>query len=252
MYGKFFESTFTGSMFGAGAHVFALWGYVIANTSRLGDVELNPKMLAPMIGCGEDEIRKAIEFLCAPDCSSRSKVEEGRRIVREGEYLYRVINHGTYRAIKNEDDRREYKRRKQAEYRAKNKPQKEAHGAATNSNPAPGSDSVAEEQEKIELAEDPPVEMGERLSVAWARWVEYRAERKLAPYKPRGESAAIKRLMEWGEERAVKAIEFSMAQNYQGVFEEKESGNGHSRGEEAQAPARLPENLRPGYTREAV
>jgi hypothetical protein len=41
MYGKIFEQTFTGSMFGKSPLTFAVWAYVIANTKPDHRVELN-------------------------------------------------------------------------------------------------------------------------------------------------------------------------------------------------------------------
>mgnify|MGYP001590420410 FL=1 len=118
IYGKYFASTFTGSMFGAGLHVFALWGYVIANSTKTGAVEINPKMLSSVLGCAEADILKAVSVLTAPDPSSRSKKEAGARLIKEGEYLFKIVNHGLYKDIRNEDERREYFRVKQAEHRA--------------------------------------------------------------------------------------------------------------------------------------
>lgn len=120
MYGKFFASAFTGSMYGAGPDVFAVWGYVIANTQD-SQVELNPLLLAGVIGTTPERIADAIAVLCAPDAKSRSKVEGGRRLIREGEFAYRVPNFAAYRAIKNEDDRREYNRKKKAEQRLRDR-----------------------------------------------------------------------------------------------------------------------------------
>lgn len=120
MYGKFFASAFTGSMFGAGPDVFAVWAYVIANTKE-SQVELNPHLLAATLGTTRERVQAAIDFLCAPDEHSRSKCEEGRRLIREGEFAYRVPTFAAYRAIQNEDDRREYNRVKKAEQRARDK-----------------------------------------------------------------------------------------------------------------------------------
>jgi len=120
MYGKFFSSTFTGSMFGAGPTVFAVWGYVIANVVK-GQVELNAKLLAPTLGTSEQDAQSAIDFLCAPDANSRSKLEEGRRLVKIGQFAYEVPNHQRYNLLRNEDDRREYNRIKMRESRAKRK-----------------------------------------------------------------------------------------------------------------------------------
>lgn len=118
MYGKFFSSTFTGSMYGSGSDVFAMWGYVIANTVD-SMVELNPVMLAAVMGSTVERCEAAIQYLCSPDPKSRNEAEGGRRLIREGQYQYRVTNHEVYRAIRNEDERREYNREKQRESRAR-------------------------------------------------------------------------------------------------------------------------------------
>lgn len=109
MYGKFFASTFTGSMFGAGPDVFALWGYIIA-TAVEGVVEINPSFVAAVLGATPERISAALSVLCNPDSASRSAAEDGRRLVHEGAYQYRVVNHAHYRAIRNEEDRRAYNR----------------------------------------------------------------------------------------------------------------------------------------------
>ena len=124
MYGKCFESQYEGSMIGAGLNVFAVWNYIIVK-ARAGRVEINTKLLAFTLGGTEDEINRALIFLCSPDPKSRSKDEEGRRIVKEGEFQYRLVNWEYYQKIRNQDDRREYNRLKQAEYRAKNKAERQ-------------------------------------------------------------------------------------------------------------------------------
>src|SRR4051812_47815562 len=98
-YGKFFTSCFSGSMVGAGANVFALWGYVIAHAID-GQVEVNPRLVALTIGMTLDDLTKSLAFLCAPDPESRNKDEEGRRLVKEGQFAYRVVSHAIYRAMR--------------------------------------------------------------------------------------------------------------------------------------------------------
>lgn len=116
MYGKHFESMYHGSMYGAGLAVFAVWGWVISN-ARCGAVEINPKLLADVLGGDEEEVRKAVEWLCRPDPESRFKGEEGRRLVKEGQYQYRLPSWEEYQRVRSESDRREYNRVKQREYR---------------------------------------------------------------------------------------------------------------------------------------
>lgn len=117
MYGKFFASTFTGSMFGAGPEVFAVWGYVIANTFD-SEVELNPPLLAAVIGTTPEAIAAAIDFLCQADRRSRSQVEDGRRLIPDGAFQYRVVNHSHYRAIRNAEDKRTQDRDRKRKSRA--------------------------------------------------------------------------------------------------------------------------------------
>lgn len=123
MYGKHFAAMYEGSMVGAGAVVFAVMGYVIANAvpdRKVGmQVELNPKLLAFILGEKQDEIEKAIRFLCAPDKESRTKAEEGRRLVRIGQFSYRVVNGAKYRAMRDEEKRREQNREAKRRERSK-------------------------------------------------------------------------------------------------------------------------------------
>lgn len=110
-------------MVGAGPCTFAVWGYVIANCKN-GTVEINPTILAAILGATKEDVEKAIEYLSAPDPESRSKVLDGRRIVKVGAFFYEVPNHATYRGIINDEERREYfrdKKREQREREAKDK-----------------------------------------------------------------------------------------------------------------------------------
>lgn len=116
MYGRAFESMYTGSMCGAGPEIFAVWGYVIAHCKG-GDVELNPIILATVIGMTVDSVKTAISKLCAPDPDSRNPDEEGRRLVHEGGVLYRVVSHDRYSEIRREEDRRRQNREAQRRFR---------------------------------------------------------------------------------------------------------------------------------------
>ena len=120
MYGKLFESTFNGSMVGSGPEIFAVWAYVLAHV-RNGSVELNSRIIATVIGMEEASVVRAIETFCAPDQRSRNKAHEGRRLIRSGEFLYKVTGWAMYSKILDEDDRREYFRMKKRESRARAK-----------------------------------------------------------------------------------------------------------------------------------
>lgn len=118
MFGKLFSSTYTGSMRGKGGVVFSVWGYVIANTVR-AQVELVPDYVAALVGESEEDVVRAIDYLCSPDPRSRNPMEGGRRLIKEGTYAYRVVTHPYYNRIQNADELREYNRQKKAESRAR-------------------------------------------------------------------------------------------------------------------------------------
>jgi hypothetical protein len=128
MYGKHFKSMYSGSMVGSGAIIYAVWGYVIANCipdRKVGtQVELNPVLLAAILGEKVEAVEKAVEFLCSPDPRSRTKIQEGRRLVRLAEFDYKVVNGVKYREIRDEEARREQNRRAQEKWRGKPKPLK--------------------------------------------------------------------------------------------------------------------------------
>lgn len=111
---------YDGSMYGKGLHVFGVWNWVIANAfdSR---IEINSQKLSHVLGCQPEEIEAALEILTAEDPKSRHKIEDGKRLIQTGEFEYFIPTWEIYQKIRNRDDRREYNRIKQAEYRAKKK-----------------------------------------------------------------------------------------------------------------------------------
>jgi len=121
MYGKIFAAMYQGSMFGIGSRVFAVWGYAIANADARGYVELNPEYLAAVLGDTEKGVEEAIGILERPDPKSRNLECGGRRLVREGQFLYFMPSFHRYRSIMSTEDRREYWRLWKQQSRTKRK-----------------------------------------------------------------------------------------------------------------------------------
>ena len=123
MWGKHYASMYEGSMRGAGSAFFAVWGWIISHMipdRQHGTVvEINVEILAFVLGEKEDVVEKVIKKMCSPDAKSRSKEEEGRKLVQVGEYGYRVVNGAEYRRIRDDEARREYQANWQRNYRAK-------------------------------------------------------------------------------------------------------------------------------------
>jgi len=114
-YAKVFRTMYTGSLYGAGMHVFAVWGWILSHKDVEGRVEINPRLVAGELGGTVEQVAAAIEYLMAPDPESRSKQEDGRRLKQVGQFEYEVVNHGKYRD--RGGSRAEYWR----QYRAKKK-----------------------------------------------------------------------------------------------------------------------------------
>jgi hypothetical protein len=110
---------YEGSMFGAGLNVFAVWNWIIANADAKGFVEINAKLLAAMLGGSVEDVQSAINYLSEPDLSSRNPADEGRRIVRESQFMYRIVSYGQYRNIRDMETKREYDRNYRRSERAR-------------------------------------------------------------------------------------------------------------------------------------
>lgn len=224
MYGKHFDSMYEGSMIGSGAAVFAVWGYCIAKMKPPQfELELNPVLLAFVLGEDEETIVSAIEKLCSPDAKSRSKAEEGRRLIKKGEYLYKVVNGGVYHEIRNNEDKRAY-------WRDQKRRLKENSTEETEDTKEP------EKQKKVVKA---PVEnttaIPESLNTpefiaAWDKWIGFRKEikKKMTALTM---AQQLKDLSKYGPVAACAAIEKSISNGWQGLFPETAPNNGTTTGQ---------------------
>lgn len=128
LYGKWFASTYEGSMMGAGPEVLSVWPWIVAHTIA-GEVEINPRRVAADIGMSIERVHEALNRLQSPDPESRNPELEGRRIQHLGAFSYRVVTHLKYRLIGKSEAMREYNREMQASRRAKlNQPQGQETG----------------------------------------------------------------------------------------------------------------------------
>lgn len=77
---------------------------------------------------------------------------------------------------------------------------------------------------------------------AWALWESYRKERGLARYKPIGLRQQLKRLSAFPPDTLVRLIEYSIAQNYQGIIDDPRRVmpvNGHAHATSSPRPTGL-------------
>lgn len=121
MYGKLYASIFQGTLRGQ-AHPLLVFMNMIACADRHGVVDKHPRAIADEVGLTLEEVKEAIEYLMAPDLESRSTEEEGRRLALISDtrtWGWRIVNYPKYRAIRNEEERRESVRKATARWRAK-------------------------------------------------------------------------------------------------------------------------------------
>lgn len=121
MYVKLFASLYQGTLRGKSDGILVFTN-LLAHADQSGRVDIHPRAIAEEVGLSEDSVRVALEFLEAVDEESRSPENEGRRIVLlDGHraWGWQIVNYGKYRAIKNEDDRREQNRLAQERWRSK-------------------------------------------------------------------------------------------------------------------------------------
>lgn len=97
------------------------------------------------------------------------------------------------------------------------------------------------ERERERKADEPLPFPGEDFRAAWESWLSHRKGMKKKPYTEEGLAGQFKRLAEWGEERATAAIRFSIAQNWEGIYEERTNKVGPGT-----APQRSPSNAAHG------
>lgn len=180
MYAKLFTSIYQGTLRG-NSNGLLVFTNLLAHCDKNGIADIHPKAIAEEVGLTIEQVKAALEELESPDIESRSPEEDGKRIVRMDEHRawgWLVVNYVKYRAIRNEDDRREQNRASQERYRNRHKPQsakvsqdqpQSAHTEAeayTEEKKAPSARAVALPR---------PQEVSEQT---WADWITLRKAKK--------------------------------------------------------------------------
>jgi hypothetical protein len=124
VYAKLFTSIYQGTLRG-NSHGLLVFTNLLAHCDKNGAADIHPRAIAEEVGLTVDQVNAALRVLESPDDESRSPEEQGRRIVRLDEHRawgWLVVNYCKYRAIRDEDDRREQNRLSQERWRNKHKP----------------------------------------------------------------------------------------------------------------------------------
>lgn len=115
---KLQRSIVTSSIWLQDADTRLVWITLLALCDRDGVVRASPLGLAHQARVEPEACHRALELLQSPDADSRSTEHEGRRIERvDGGFM--VLNYQRILSEGAREERREYNREKQAEFRAK-------------------------------------------------------------------------------------------------------------------------------------
>ena len=115
MYGKLFCQMYDGTLGTRGPwQALITFQQLVILADKHGVVDMTAEAIARRTTIPLDVIKIGIVALEQPDDASRTPDEDGRRIVRLAEtrdWGWRVVNYAKYRALRNEDERRDYHQR---------------------------------------------------------------------------------------------------------------------------------------------
>jgi hypothetical protein len=120
LFAKVFSSLWEGSMI-AKPDVQLVFVFLLAHADREGFVNVTHERIGVLCGLGVERVRAAIDELEAPDTRSRSPEQGGRRLIRlepHRDWGWQVVNYGRYRAMRDEETRREQSREAMRRLRA--------------------------------------------------------------------------------------------------------------------------------------
>lgn len=113
---KLFNTIVTSTIWQEDDKTRIVWITMLAIADADGRVSASIPGLAQVSNVSLEACEKALKNLLSPDTYSRTKDHQGRRIA-EVDGGWDILNYVKYRRMMNEEERREYKRIKQAEYR---------------------------------------------------------------------------------------------------------------------------------------
>jgi hypothetical protein len=186
---KLFNSILHSTIWSEPDHVRIIWITMLAMSDKHGEVHAAVPGLARMAGKSVEETEDALRRFQEPDRHSRTPDFEGRRIEKISGG-WRLLNHGKYRALLSADERREYFRKKKAEYRAKKKTDGDTTdpGLSENVLDIPQCPHIAEAEAEAEPPKPP--KGGELSGVLLRLWSE-------APQNARSRSSKEKLRKSW-------------------------------------------------------
>lgn len=234
-----FDSIYTGTLYGKWPTA-AVWASLLPLIDARGEINLAPEAIAGMTGWPLELLLRGIEALCQPDPRSRSKAEEGRRLVLidpTRDWGWRAVNIGIYRSKaaglnqvasgKNAEKVRRYKDKHRQTPEDTSRHQQTPGTPHSDSNTY--SDSNKEEKTPPRATRGTPqggvVVLHESLPrEEWEQWLALRRRRRW-PLDEITLGKQLKLLRDFDTETQRQIIDASIRSTWQGLFPPK-AGNG--------------------------
>ena len=209
---------------------------MLAIADKNGEIQASVPGLARLAAVPLDDCRAAITKFLSPDLDSRTKDDQGRRI-EEIDGGWALLNFRKYREMASKEESQASEASRKARYRAKvarnvpkcpaNVPRvppvstvnphiAEAEAEADNKEEEPSA-PVASKKAEIPI---PALLDTPEFRAVWADWEQHRREKKQT-ITPTTRNRQLKNMAEIGVVRAIAAIEESISQGWQGIYEPK-------------------------------
>jgi hypothetical protein len=180
-----------------------------------GAVDMTLEAISRRTNVPFDEVSRYVGQLCAPDPKSRSKLEEGKRLVpldKSRDWGWKIVNYQHYRRLKDEEARRSYFRNAQREYRKKKKKENEEVEEEE------GVNSRSTLLNGVKL-------LSKTVTPKFLEWVDVRKAMGKKP-KDWGKmfDEQIKWLRQYPDSVQIEILSASIRNNWRGLFEPKLNG----------------------------
>ena len=235
-YTKLFNSIVTSTLWMEDDRTRIVWITMLAIADKNGEIQASVPGLARLAAVPLDDCRAAITKFLSPDLDSRTKDDQGRRI-EEIDGGWALLNFRKYREMASKEESQASEASRKARYRAKmarnvpkcpaNVPRvppvstvnphiAEAEAEADNKEEEPSA-PVASKKAEIPI---PALLDTPEFRTVWADWEQHRREKKQT-ITPTTRNRQLKNMAEIGVVRAIAAIEESISQGWQGIYEPK-------------------------------
>lgn len=144
---------------------------ILCHADQDGMVDRHWRAIADETGLPDERVQAALLALESPDTESRTRTDDGRRLRRidpERDWGWQIINFKHYRALRNDDERREYMRNLM-----RNKRKQQAVAPVSNLlAPLAHAEAEAEAEAKKIAVKGKPSPPASRIKIVDQQWIE--------------------------------------------------------------------------------